>query len=413
MLILIGYLLPQQKRKSSRLNGFFLLVCIFNLLMLLGDMPNWLYNGHDTAWASFALRAGTTLYFAASAPLLLFFTGYVMEFPKKKPKCARSLWRASAVLAAAQVAGSVLSLFNGMFFAITEQNIYQRGSLFLLSQAIPFVLYAINGWIIFASRKQLRRKEVFFLLSYVVLPILAEAVQILHYGVALVNAGAAIAILLIFVNIQWERELLMKKREAELTQARIDIMLSQIQPHFLYNSLTVISHLCTADPALAKQTTQEFSRFLRANIDALSDSKPIPFEKELEHVRNYLSLEQKRFGERLQVVYDIQANDFILPSLSLQPLAENAVRHGIIRREDGGTVTITSKELDTAYLIVVADDGVGFDSTKPLDDSRSHIGLQNVRSRLQFMCEGTLQVESTPGTGTVVTVTLPKAGEKA
>lgn len=208
--------------------------------------------------------------------------------------------------------------------------------------------------------------------------------------------------------------------ENELMQNQIAIMLSQIQPHFLYNSLVVIRQLCRIDPKMAEETVLEFSNYLRGNLDSLTISEPISFERELRHVETYLAIEKKRFGNKLNIVYDIKIKDFTLPALTLQPIVENAVRYGITKRDNGGTITITTEKSGRNVIISVIDDGVGFDQQQPVpQDGRSHIGVSNVRSRLAAMCGGTLEEKSKPGAGTIAVITIPprkpkerKKGEK-
>lgn len=144
-------------------------------------------------------------------------------------------------------------------------------------------------------------------------------------------------------------------------------------------------------------------------MDSLSLREPVAFSTELEHTKAYLDLEQLRFVDELTVVYDLECTDFLLPTLTLQPLVENAVNHGIRSKESGtGTVTIASRELPDRYEVSVTDDGPGFDPDEKPDDSRSHIGLENVRSRLRSLCGGELRIASRPGHGSQVTIALPK-----
>ncbi len=196
--------------------------------------------------------------------------------------------------------------------------------------------------------------------------------------------------------------------ENELTQNRIAIMLSQIQPHFLYNTLVVIKQLCDIDPKAAKETVSEFSDYLRANLDSLTRIQPIPFEKELEHVKNYLALEKKRFGGRVRVVWELSATEFLIPALTVQAIVENAVRYGITKKEEGGSVTVRTAQTDAETIITVSDDGAGFDPDRPPQDGRSHVGIENVRSRLASACGGALDIQSTVGVGTTVTLRLPR-----
>ena len=186
-------------------------------------------------------------------------------------------------------------------------------------------------------------------------------------------------------------------------------MLSQIQPHFLYNSLTVIKHFCRRDPELAEKAVVDFSTYLRGNMDSLNIDVPIMFETELKHTNAYLSLEKLRFEDNLQIKYDIECTDFSLPPLTLQPIVENAVRHGVRETDDGkGTVTIATRELDDRYEITVSDNGNGFDPQQHPETDKPHIGIENVRYRLKNMCGGTLAFDSVIGQGTVATISVPK-----
>ena len=181
-------------------------------------------------------------------------------------------------------------------------------------------------------------------------------------------------------------------------------MLSQINPHFVYNTLTTIASKCDTSPKQAKYLTIEFSQYLRRNLDTLTNEALIPFEQELDHVECYLKIEKARFRERLNVIYSIQCKDFSIPPLTVQPLVENAVKHGITKKANGGTVKISTFEEDNSYIVEIIDDGVGFDT----ENTEMHIGLQNVQNRIAAMCRGELTVKSTVGVGTRVRLEIPK-----
>jgi sensor histidine kinase YesM len=199
--------------------------------------------------------------------------------------------------------------------------------------------------------------------------------------------------------------------EKKLTESRIAIMLSQIQPHFLYNALAVISRLCDKDPAQAKKATVNFSNYLRSNMNLLERTEPIPFENELNHTIGFMNLEHAMYGEALNVIYDIQAKSFKLPALTMQPIVESAVKHGIGKKEGGGAVAISTKETESGYQIIISDDGVGFDADKNAisgaNDGEPHIGIGNVRFRLSSQSGGTLDIESKPGEGTTAMIFIP------
>ena len=199
-----------------------------------------------------------------------------------------------------------------------------------------------------------------------------------------------------------------KKLEKELEDSRIAIMLSQMQPHFIHNILNVIYYMCGKDPAVAQKATSKFADYLRNNLEALSQKELITFRKEMDHIQTYLELEQIRFGEELSVVFDIEEDSFLLPVLTIQPLVENAVKHGIAKKRGGGIVTISSRQKEKTYEITVTDTGNGFDVDRYMNDGKVHVGLANVRQRLASRMNATVDIVTEPGKGTTVTVTIPK-----
>lgn len=199
-----------------------------------------------------------------------------------------------------------------------------------------------------------------------------------------------------------------KKMKVELENSRITVMLSQIQPHFLYNSLTTVMDLCDRDPKQAKAAIADFAGYLRGNLSSLKVENLISFGTELEHIEKYLRLEKLRFQDELEVVYDIQTRDFMLPALSVQPLVENAVKHGVGQKIGGGTVTINTTETEDEYIICVTDDGVGFTEGEYSDDGGTHVGIENIKKRLDMMINARLEIESKIGEGTKACILIPK-----
>ena len=194
--------------------------------------------------------------------------------------------------------------------------------------------------------------------------------------------------------------------EAELKESRISIMLSQIQPHFIYNTLGTIERMCLKDPQKAFDLVRNFSLYLRGNFSELDSVTPIRFADEIKHVEYYVNIEKVRFPD-MSIEYDVEATEFVLPALSVQPLVENAIKHGLMRLETGGTVKIHSYETPTHFCVEVTDDGVGFDTDAPIDEKK-HVGLRNIRGRLKAMVNGALVMESTPGVGTKAIIMIPK-----
>ncbi len=208
---------------------------------------------------------------------------------------------------------------------------------------------------------------------------------------------------------QQKKEIEMKRLEEELRMSRIHNFTSQMQPHFLYNALGSIQEVILEDPEYASELVGDFTTHLRSCIRAMSHDAPLPFEKELENIRAYVNIEKMRFGRKLKVKYEIQTDEFDIIPLSIQPLVENAIRHGIYQKgKEGGTVWIRTSENQNVFIVEVEDNGVGFD-VKKKPDNESH-GLQNVRFRLKHMMNGMLHITSEPGRGTKAVVCLPKNG---
>ena len=194
----------------------------------------------------------------------------------------------------------------------------------------------------------------------------------------------------------------------ELQESRISIMLSQMQPHFIFNTLNTIYHLCEIDQEIARSTINSFSQYLRNNIDNLDRSEMINFDKEMSFVKAYLDIEKVRFDDELQITFDTAVTGFKLPVLTVQPIVENAVKHGTSKKEGVSSLFISIRETDTAYEIEIRDTGVGFDIDHHPSDEHKHIGISNVRQRLKNLCNGTLTIESTIGEGTTAIIRIPK-----
>lgn len=213
---------------------------------------------------------------------------------------------------------------------------------------------------------------------------------------------------LLSVTAMMKQKRKLEKKEQELYDMQINILSAQISQHFIYNTLTTIKYLCKKDALLAAETVDEFAGYLRGNLEALTGDKTIWFSEELMHVKNFLAIEQKRFGKRINVIYDIREEAFMIPPLTLQPIVENAVKHGIAPKEQGGTIRISTGKNDTDYWIRVEDDGVGYCVKERAKDKKTHIGMCNVAGRVGGLCGGSVKVLSSFGEGTKVLITIPR-----
>ncbi len=193
----------------------------------------------------------------------------------------------------------------------------------------------------------------------------------------------------------------------ELEQSKNEMLMAQIQPHFINNSLMSLRSLCRDNTEMYESLTN-FSLYLRSHFDALGNTKEISFEEEMENIEAYLSLEQLNFGDRLDIDYDIEADDFYIPALSVQPLVENAVRHGIGSYDKGGKLRIATRRTDDRIIIEVIDDGSGKSSITPKQKKRKGVGVENVRARLRSISNGELDIiKGEHGTTARITISDP------
>ena len=197
--------------------------------------------------------------------------------------------------------------------------------------------------------------------------------------------------------------------QALVAEQRIQIMMSQIQPHFLYNTLTTIQALCLENPRKAAAITERFATYLRQNIDSLNEASLIPFRKELDHTLVYAQIEMERFPN-IHLDYEIDDEDFLVPALTIQPLVENAIRHGV-RGTPKGQVDIITNLLPDCHEIIIRDNGAGFSPKEAPMSEGPHIGIPNVRERLKRLCGGAMTIESGEGQGTKVTIRIPRGKE--
>ncbi len=306
---------------------------------------------------------------------------------------------------------AILLFIPSLYHVEMGREVYSIPAYVVLAIMIKFALFCVLVLVI-RHRKIMHWQDavltVLFIILFSVLNVIDEM-----YGLCISYVLMSILVFLLFVRIDLYKGLMLERQEKEIVEWKTQIMLSQMQPHFLYNVLTTISSMCEMQNATqARDVVNRFADYLRVNLDSLGKERTISFEKELEHVETYLWLEKIRFEDMLEVRYEIEAKDFELPSLTIQPIVENAVKHGILPKEDAGTVTIKTYETAQDYVIIVEDDGVGFDVNALREDGKAHVGIENVTKRLELICSGSCMIQSEVGRGTVVTIHIPKGDEK-
>lgn len=395
LFLLIGAITDMNRK--SRFMSSFIILLISNILMQLGEAGIWFFAGELENIVLLNISAMMSMVF--SYVLISAYAHCLTEFVCERKKVSFVPNYIILAICSIYILLSVISLFNGMFFSFDENGCFVNGPMYGLVRAFDLIVIIIGIFWVMCYRKILTLREISFLISFNVLPLLSMTLQRFWEPTP---QYMAVTLSLIVIYVLFHGEI-----TRQLADSRISIMLSQIQPHFMHNMLTTIMYMCRTEPEEAEKTVGQFADYLRANMDSLTLKQCIQFETELKHVKTYWSLEEKRFGDKIRAVYDIQENSFMIPSLTIQPIVENAVKHGM-RKGKQLTVTIRTYSDVNNYYVEINDDGRGFDVNAFENDGKSHIGIKNVQQRIKMMCGGELMVNSVPDQGTDAVIKIPK-----
>ena len=294
--------------------------------------------------------------------------------------------------------------FTTVIYYITPDNVYHRGPYYyvLLAPAVSIMIVNLIGLII--KRKRIGKGQFLAFLGYILVPMASMIIQWLFYGITVIILGSAIAALILMAVMQKYQTKQYFLQKDKIAEQHSKLAVLQMRPHFIYNTMTSIYHLCDIDPLKAQQVTLDFSTYLRKNFTAIAKNELIPFAEELEHTKAYLAVELVRFEGYLFVDFNTPHTAFRLPPLTMQPIVENAVKHGLDPELEPLHITISTRTTETGSEIIVEDTGPGF---SPDDNGDPHNTLANIIERLDIMCKGTLTISDTKGGGTIVSIAIP------
>ena len=394
---------------------------LFNLLVLsllfvtFTDLISWFCMDVDTTLGVFiGSFAGFCNYLFPSLSWWIWLIYAYSFISVRKTKSRRKAFFVSSIFPTlCSFICLIINFFTGIYFSYIG-GIYTRGKLYwinMLFSATYMVWFSILMIIDYRQTDDEKHKKyITYLFGFIALPILGLVSEQILFGMYLAPAFSFLGVLMIYLNVQKERiidiEAEKEAAKAELEGEKIKVMLSQIKPHFLFNTLNIIRSLITKDPDTAVEAVDHFADYLRENMTSLELAGCVSFTEELHHVENYLYIEKLRFQDHINIEYDIKTVDFILPALSLQILVENSVKHGISPKKESGWIKIRTTEDSDFFMVVCEDNGVGFDTGKKI--SNKHVGIRNTRMRLQTMIQGSLLINSTPGVGTRAVILIPK-----
>lgn len=415
------------KRRSYVLAAMLLV----DAIMLFSDGYGIALQGNVSEFASFAIRLCNFFVFACIPVLAYLMTVYITALASNKFHQASNVWVViSSVICIIHFAIAAISPVFDFLYYFDEFNVYHRTNNYIVASALAGLELILLCAMTVHYRNRITRYERYSIMAYLLLPFATNLVQLFNYGLILNNLAITTSLLLMFLThevqksrkiVQQEKELMenrikvseqqaqLAQLDAELAEKRIQVSISQMQPHFAFNALGSIEQLCRTDPTKAALATHHFAQYLRRNLRTLSSPELASFSSEMQHVRTYLWLEKMRFGEDVQFREEIRVSDFNLPSLTIQPLVENAIKHGMMDSEEGTlTVWVRTAESSDSYFVTVEDNGCGFDMERVDRDPKAHVGLANVQERIQLMQGGEVRVDSAPGKGTRVTIRIPK-----
>ena len=339
-----------------------------------------------------------------SSMLMPVLTVYLLQ-------CAGENWRKSTVFTAALVLWLayffllVFTQFSRAIYFFTPDNVYHRGPWYPVLLIPPILMMIGNLAALYHRRKVFSRRQILAFLAYTLIPLASMLIQMAFYGLLTIIIGTSVSVFFMFAFIVRDQTERYVAQQEENARQRASIKVLQMRPHFIYNTMTSIYYLCGQDAKKAQAVILDFTSYLRQNFTAIIREDMIPFTEELEHARAYLAVEKARYEDKLYVEYDTACTAFRLPPLTLQPLVENAVKHGLSPDLNPLYLSISTRETGDTVEVIVEDTGPGFSQT---DDDEPHIALANIRERLKTMCGGTLLLEQRKEGGTTATLVIPK-----
>ena len=324
-------------------------------------------------------------------------------------------WRHSALFRAMMALWLIffimvnISPFTDLFYYYLPERELMRGPLYSLMILNIEVMLLLNLIGTVRRRSRLSKRYYYAFLTATIPMTIVVGVHFFVSVFILLGFSIAFSSLSMFGLILLDKVEQYVRQQEEIAHQRASIMVLQMRPHFIYNTMMSIYYLCKQDADLAQQVTLDFTTYLRKNFTAIASEEPIPFAEELAHTRAYLSVEQAQFEDFLFVDYDTPHVDFRVPPLTLQPIVENAVKHGMDPDAASFHISIRTMKTEDMSVIVVENDGADFDAlgTGAADDSEPHIALKNIRQRLEMMCRGKMTISPREGGGTIVKVEIP------
>ena len=385
--------------------GLFKAGIVILLMIILVDLLQWLTETWSDLTAARTVRilADTANYIIR--PVLILIELYII-LPDKKHRLFYAL---PAVINAAIYSSTLFGLNLG--FYIDEHSNWHEGPLYYTIFVVQVLYLCLLLWYSGAYFKQKNINKSLIIFTMILQAVIASLLEIFDFPVSFTNAITALCMLEYYIYLitvyQQEMSDSLLLKELEISEAEMQILRNQIQPHFIYNTLTIIRSLVRTDSTKAIHAINTFSKYLRTHISTIQSDDMISFEDELKNVEIYMELAQADYPGKIEIIRDLRVTEFRIPPLSLEPIVENAIQHGISR--NGGKITISTCMENEHIVIKVSDDGTAKKELTKKAVERTGVGLKNTEKRLELQCNGTMETDLRDS-GCVVTMRIPKKG---
>lgn len=374
---------------------------ISNLIVLICIIINDVLNGKPEYTALNYIF--TSMSFIMGYTLALSFNFYLMEYLKPRRKKLISVISIFIYIAASLLI--ISSCFSDLYFTFVD-GIYVRGHLYWLSHSFIFIIPLINIINSVIKHKFTDRTYVCVCISYCAITILALIIQVSipHLSILYIATlfAQVIVYMLVYVRMGYENE----RQKTEFAKKQISLALSQMQPHFIFNSLDTIRYFCDKNPLIASDMIYIFSKYIRFNMDSLAQNKLVPFNDDLHHAQHYANIEKRRF-KGINIFYNIEACEFFLPPLTIQPIVENAIKNGNNRKNVGSNISISSYADSKNFIVTINSDSIDFSAAAPYNTNSNPFDIEDIKSRLRTMCDGTLDMQLTSDNVISVIIKVP------
>ncbi len=409
-MIFIIFLLGKKKSEKNSSLWYYNITLLLQIAVILSDVALWYfeYKGrgifilYEIIWTvNFMLFVFMVLYYS------LYLYAYVGENYGINTRYPLGyfffIFIVSTLLWISSYWNDIIFILHEEFYP-TYSYIYSFVPFLIMILMIPDIIILVK------ARNKMEKRMLLLFSFYSISPFIALFLEVVLNIDCIFYSSTCLSLLLIYVGVSQKSRMIaynqsieIEKKESELRETEQKVMMGNIQPLFIQSVLASIADMAPKDPKKAEETTSSFATYLRMNLNSVGKNEPVPFEEELRHADAFLDLETKIRPGKIKVEHEINAVNFFLPVLTLQPIVENAIVHGILPK-GGGTIKLWSREENDSFLIGVDDDGIGFDSSLVPDG----VGIKNTRERIIKFCGGSLSISSGKNLGTKVIIIIPK-----